>query len=347
MKKVIEKYTNDKGEVEKPQELKEVIPEYISECAIFLNKGDGAPCSDNVTIMKIKDALNIDETDNAAILDAAIEKTGCDSEKCVLSALKRDIGEQKVNTLLATRFKLSGPTDNTLLNNYNIDDTMKMFQMKFPEFFPYNFNMRNYRDYSFVNGRVVDAPDTLETIRVSQLISRYKCCGVIINTDVYENNGLHWMAMFADWRDTNVGATVEFFNSSGNAPQPEYVLWMERARNDLIGANIKIRPFKDYTGVERDLVRVSNRRHQQSTTECGLYSLLYIYSRLCGVKPEFFASRFVPDQLMFEFRQHLFDGEHSTFDKRAIKAIGGKKRGVKFDWNEYSKKVAIGWERTP
>lgn len=349
-KKVIEKYKNDRGEIEKPPEIAAIIPEHITECAIFLNKKSGDPCSDDQTLIKIADALDLGIKDASKpevrehIMDSAMEKTKCDSEKCVLKAMTRDLGAQRVNAVLTTRFKLSGPTDNTLLNNYNIDDNMKLFTKKFPEFFPYNFNMLNYRDYSFVNGRVVDAPDTLETIRVADLVGKYKCCGVVINSDVYENGGLHWMAMFADWRDPNA-ATVEFFNSSGNSPQAEFALWLERSRDALVSAGMKMRPFRDYSGEMLDIARVTNRRHQQSTTECGLYSLFYIYSRLCGIKPEFYSTHFVPDQLMFEFRQHLFEGEHNNFYDKVKQ--GGKKKVNKFDWNEYSKKVNIGWEPTP
>lgn len=342
--KIIEKYKNNRGSVEKSPEIAAIIPEHITECAIFLNKKANEPCSDDATVAKIGDFLNIHETGGEAILDKAMERTNCDSEKCVIKKLTRDLGVQKVNTLLATRFKLEGPTDNSLLNNYNIDDNMKLFSSRYPEFFPYNFNMRNYREFSFSNGRVQNTPDTLETIMVADLIKKgFKCCGVVINTDLYENNGQHWMAMFADWRDPSK-STVEFFNSSGNSPQAEFVLWMERTRDALMSAGMTIRPFKDYSGKMSDLARVTNRRHQQSTTECGLYSLFYIYSRLCGIKPEFYMTHFIPDQLMFEFRQHMFSGENNFHN---VIREGGKKKIVKFNWDEYSKKVKIGWEPTP
>jgi hypothetical protein len=326
----IEKYHNDNGVVSKPQELVAVIPEYITECAVYLNKPVGEPCSDNATITAIAAALDISEKTPEKIMDEALVKTSCNTERCVISKMNGVIGQQNVKTLLSTRFKVLGPVDNTLLNNYNIDETLKQFRNKFSGFFPYNFNMLNYREYSFQNGRTVPEPDTLETIQVAQLIGDFKCAGCVINTDTYQGSGKHWMALFADWRDPN-NASVEFFNSSGNAPAAPWILWMERTRDALETSGHKLK---------NGLSRISSKRHQHSKTECGVYSIFYIYARLNGIKPEYFTKNFIPDQLMFEFRQHLFDGD----DKFVSGIKGSKERARKFDWDEYSKKVSLKWE---
>lgn len=334
--KIIQKYTNRHDSIEKKPEIKQLIPDSVTECATFLNRQANEPCSDPNTIATIGRIIGR-SGDSVTILNAAKDKTGCETERCVIETLAKDIGPQIVKGLISTHFKLNGPTDTALLNNYNIDETLRQFQTKWPDFFPYNFNMVNYREYSFRNGRTVAQPDTLETIQLGALIPKYKTAGCVINTDTYQGQGKHWMALFADWRNHD-SASVEFFNSSGNAPDPAWILWMERSRDALVSAGFKMRQTQ-YGGFSSDLCRVTNKRHQQSTTECGVYSLFYIYARLNGISPDYFNENFIPDQWIFEFRQHLFDGSESRF---FIEENSGK-----FDWDKYNKIVKVKWEKTP
>jgi hypothetical protein len=324
--------------VNKPVELSAIIPDTISECAIFLEKK--TVCSGKI-IFDIATALNIADKDPDTILDKAKEKLNCDTEACVLKKMSATLGDQLINVVIKTNFKITGPTDNTLLNNYNIDNTLKQFQIKYPQFFAYNFNMINYRDYSFIDGRTYNTPDTLETIQVGDLIGRYNCAGCVINTDTYQGNGKHWMALFADWRDPE-NATVEFFNSSGNAPASAWILWMTRARDAIIKSGAKIKKIRDKAGFDSDIVKVASKRHQESKSECGVYSVFYIYARLYGVPVEYFINNMIPDYLMFEFRQHLFDGDNEKFLDKAM--VGGKVVR-KFNWNKYKENVNIKWEK--
>lgn len=80
-----------------------------------------------------------------------------------------------------------------------------------------------------------------------------------------------------------------------------------------------------------DIICCSEIRHQQSKTECGLYSLFYIFARLNGVPYEYFMKNPVPDQLMFEFRQVLFNSEKGV-------------NGGKFNWDQYRGQVSVVWE---
>jgi hypothetical protein len=154
---------------------------------------------------------------------------------------------------------------------------------------------------------------------------KYKCCGCIINSDVYQGGGKHWMALFADARGSKW--TVEFFNSSGNSPGPEWISWLVKTKNQMeeLIDNLKL---KNNTV---EILKVCNIRHQQSRTECGVYSLFYLWARLNGLSYEYFMKKPVPDQLMMEFRQHLFNDPE--------RKISGR-----FDFAEYKKMVKIEWE---
>ncbi len=289
-----------------------VIPKIITGCALT------AP--DN----KICDPAAVDEAlgiVGASNIDDAKTITGCNNVKCVIEEGISRGGSAQLRDSVQRHFKLKGPTDTRLLSNYDIDNTLSQWAAKFKDFFNYNFNMLNYEEQSFDHGRILNQPDTLVTISIKSLIERgFKCCACVINTDVYTGSGKHWMALFADWRTP--AATVEFFNSSGNPPKDSFVRWMSRAADDLTVA-----------GYKTTVVKVADIRHQLTKSECGVYSLLYIWSRLNNIDYSYFRGRRIPDEIMFEFRQHLFDG------------VNNGDHGQPFDIELFKKKVTIKWEQ--
>jgi hypothetical protein len=311
--------SNHNEHVQIGAELKPFIPQIISECSL-IKSGQGATCSSPAVIKQIGNIAGATGcTDDKCIIDHAKTATGCKTEKCVLEKYQNDLGPQIVKAEIMNNFKLTGPTDVTWLNNTNIDNTLKQWSVKFTDFYPYNFNMLNYASFSYERGRVVARPDSLATVNPADLFGdgKYKTAGCIINTDIYQGGGKHWMALFVDTRTTP--ATVEFFNSSANPPAPEYVNWMVKTRTRIEDIVPKV-----------ELCNVSVIRHQQSQTECGVYSLFYIWARLNNISYKYFMSTPVPDQVMFEFRQHLFCNS----------ALAGKQ----FDFKEFCSKVNVKWE---
>ncbi len=315
------------------------LPISISECAIWKN---GAPtCVSPSTIDKISTVTKTSSP--VETMKAAKEKTGCKTERCVLEKMVDVIGHNVVEHEIRTNLKVKGPTGSKLLSNINIDATLVQWAHAMPDFFAYNFNMRNYAQYSYHNGQTRHSPDTLATIEMADLVADvskadtgirstdkkyYTRAACVINSDVYQGPGKHWMALFVDVPNNQLKnssntkpASVEFFNSSGNAPAPEWVNWMEKTRGQLenLGYTVKI-------------VRASNIRHQKSKSECGLYSLFYIWSRLNGVPYSYFSTHTIPDKLMFEFRQHLFNDPSRA-------PIEGS-----FDWEKFRREVKIEWE---
>jgi hypothetical protein len=131
------------------------------------------------------------------------------------------------------------------------------------------------------------------------------------------------MALFVD--TTKPVWTVEFFNSSGNNPQPEWMNWMEKTKNILERITAR-----DKLPNTVKIIKASSLQHQWSRTECGLYSLFYIWARLNGVPADYFEHNTIPDQLMFEFRHHIFHNKKSTIKK--------------FDWDKYQSEIKLEWE---
>lgn len=302
-------------------DLEVLIPSTISsECSLnrYDNKGEPMPvCMSGESLALIAGDLKVTASKPIEILNQLKQETNCDTEKCVIKDAGHKLGQQKVSQELLVNFKHEGPTDDKLLSNYNIDGILKQYSTWFPNFIPLNFNMRNYADYRFRDGYVEESPDTLATVGVSDWIKQKTKLGCVINTDVYQGEGKHWMALFVD--TTTTPCTVEFFNSSGNAPLSEYIRWLEKTKLQL-----------EDLGKPSKICVVSRIQHQNSRSECGVYSLFYIYARLKGVPWTAFQDVKIEDKWMFHFRQLLFTGD---------KEFTGK-----FNWNLYQKKVNIKWE---
>ena len=299
-------------------EISQLIPEHISECAIYLKKAVDEPCMSNEMVTAVAATHGVSGSPSE-ILKSAQSATGCDSERCVLNKLNTDASRREIMITL----KIEGPTDAKLLSNINIDAILEQWTRKFHDFHPYNFNMLNYASYSFRQGEVVNRPDTLATMLFSDLYeSGKRIAACVINSDKYQGGGKHWMALFVDARSAN--ATVEFFNSSGRAPAPEWISWIVKTQSGL-----------EQLGLNAKIVKSTSIKHQNSRSECGLYSLFYIYARLNNIPYEFFLTHPVDDKHMFEFRQHLF---HSGDEKEW-------NEGKKFNWNLFQKKVKLEWEK--
>lgn len=348
-----QRYKLDKSRPAKKDSITaRLIPDDVSPCAPHLGIPQGAPCASSALIEDIGRVIgthggkvhaegdgqaNQSEQPNAhhaTIIEAAKQATGCPTEKCVLERLRTQLGPARVTGELRSRFKVDGPVDVKLLNNVNIDRVLRQWASHFTDFYPYNFNMVNYASYSLREGNVVSEPDTLATVTLGDILTGAapgaggrpaRCAGCVINSDRYQGPGKHWMALFLDARGSPRGSkqgwSVEFFNSSGNAPAPEWVSWLVKIRGQMeaVGA------------ISPQVVRATRLRHQHSRTECGLYSLFYIYARLNGVPVEYFQNTPVPDQLMFEFRQHLF-------------APSGRAPVARFNYEEWRRRVNVQWE---
>lgn len=323
----IQLYRNDRGPVAKTETIMRLIPDKITECAFSARE----TCFDERGLDALRKKFQTDS------IEKIKEVTGCESQKCIATKLPREIAVDQ----LRKRFKLPGPTGVQLLSNFNIDAILIQMETMFPEFFSFGFSMKNGSQYSYecepnAHGENVLAcdvfarPDKTNRVELAKIHAAGKrYAGTVINTDVYQRGGKHWMAMFIDM-NTN---RVEFFNSSGNAPCAEIINWMAARCEEMPGS-------------PGTIARVCKFRHQHSRTECGVYSLFYIYARLSGVPAEYFMSEPIPDQLMMEFRQHLFDATGdpgaSTIDISLAEQY--KLPTSKFSFDEFARRINIQWE---
>jgi hypothetical protein len=90
--------------------------------------------------------------------------------------------------------------------------------------------------------------------------------------------------------------TLEYFNSSGLPPRPEVRYWLDKTQAALLQANYNCEIVMATGGIQV----------QNSKTECGVWSLVYILSRLNGHPPNWIVSVKANDKDMIAFRKRLF-----------------------------------------
>ena len=90
---------------------------------------------------------------------------------------------------------------------------------------------------------------------------------------------------------------MEYFNSSGAKPSEEVQNWLHKTKDNI----------EKKTNKKVEIVLINKYELQKSTSECGLFALWYIYSRLNDVPYEFFLTPdCVDDKMMFQFRKSIF-----------------------------------------
>jgi hypothetical protein len=278
------------------------------ECSIAV---DGPVCSDTRAVAIVKDYLKQKERSVVSsgaveIIAAAKDITDCKTEECALVTIAKEnpMASAIVAETIRDNFKVDGPADSTKwLNNSNIDDILAQLVRKHPSVYHMPFHMIDFEDQDLPSGKI-----TLKNVSlVKDVINRGKdmFC-VVINTDKYGNPGLHWFALFCDFRgspeDASVKhhATIEYFNSSGASAPLRIKEWMSRAEMELEAA-----------GYPTKRISAAVIQHQRSDTECGVYSLYYIYRRIKGASVEEFATR-IPDAQMIAFRKKMFRNRETS-----------------------------------
>jgi hypothetical protein len=250
---------------------------------------DKTPCTNKKNICSpvnvldsIADELNISSQSPKHIISEAKKVLKCNNEICVLEKMDHKINTSKI---VSKYFKPNGPRTTTdLLSNFNIDDVLEQYSNDNPRFYHVFYQMI---DFDVVKSE-------LATIDIRKILLQYDSLGVVLNTDTSDGRGVHWFCIYCDLKSRPI--SLEYFNSSGNLPMPEVHAWLVKTKELLTNSNIPC-----------DIVIASRIMHQQeSNTECGPYSLYYIWSRLNGVDHSKFDEIRIPDEKMIEFRQVLF-----------------------------------------
>jgi hypothetical protein len=226
------------------------------------------------------------------IVNKAKKVTSCDTEKCILlnsnvQSYINNGGVMHTDEMIRVRFKQSGPRlTNDLLSNVDIDNTLKDMESAYKSFKCIKFHMIDFDRYPEKELNNVNLAEEYK--------SGVRTLACVLNTDITGSLGKHWFCLFVDMRKSPF--TIEFFNSSGNPPEPSVSKWMIRQK-------IFLEPISRVEDIQVCSVAI-----QFGDTECGVYCLFYIYERQHNIPYQLFADpRTAPnDNYIFEIRKHLF-----------------------------------------
>jgi hypothetical protein len=297
-----------KKEEVNPSKTLPVIEDSDNICALGVNRDGTNICMSDIAIKQISDQLkksNIPEsslTEKKDVIEQIKKKTNCNDEICILNDYSVSLTDEQREEE-KKRIKPKGPADSDkLLHDGNIDTVLSNLTIVFKDFKHMKFQMIDFDGLKDSSGNWIQkgnqyiTPTELGTVdMVNDVIKKgYKTFGVVLNTDTRNNRGEHWFCLFCDFRVSPF--TVEYFNSSGNKPYPQIQDWMAKTCAQIKQAG--------YSVVKKPLV---GTMHQiDSETECGPYSLYYIYNRVEGVPSDNFQGTRITDAQMLEFRKKLF-----------------------------------------
>lgn len=250
------------------------------------------------TFLKHKKIENVDNLSNKNVLESMLKILNVKDENLIWDACNeftKYVGNDQAEKVIKKIFKPVGPSDSTdLLDNFNIDECLEQWENNSVALFKKKFKHIPFQMIDFAT-----TGTELANLELKNLINKYDCFGVVLNTDKSSGKGKHWFCLYGDLQHSGTEQDpyqIEYFNSSGNPPMHEVEVWMNKAVYDLKKDTKKI----------CKIVRSIPTRIQYSNTECGVFSLIYILSRLENKPTNWFYITNAGDPEMIRYRQQLF-----------------------------------------
>lgn len=279
------------------------VPLHIheEECATPSANGICLTVHDRATrylrnFLREKNQKNV--SDAAKVVEMVKKILGVSTESAIWEhpAMRDFVGEDEAKTILEEKYKPSGPAESVeWLNNRNIDSTLRQWSENSVELFG--------KKFCYFPCQMIDFEKVKSELCHLNIVDLVKegCAsfGVVLNTDTSDGRGKHWFGVYGDLDHAGTQKdpySLEYFNSSGNPPMDQLSEWMEKTCHRLLRDNGK------YCEPHRCVFK----RLQHSNTECGMWSLLYIRSRLEGHEPQWFYTVNADDNDMIKMRKLLF-----------------------------------------
>lgn len=266
---------------------------------------------------------------NNIIIQKISNTVGCNNnlsiqeqELCILDKLKKNTSSQELkesiekNKLKFFKIPTKSLDKNYWINNTEIDNVQFQFQNKFSGYYYSTIHMIDLENFKPLNNDLILHNDKILNIKDIDFINelslnnkniftynnKLKYFGVVCNTDISSNGGLHWFSIFIDFTKSPI--QIEYFNSSG------YSLLTGNNKKERTNFYHFFQNLADNltkNGFPATFIQVTDIEHQRDdTANCGSYSLFYIWSRLNGKSHTFFKHNKITDELMEEFRSVLW-----------------------------------------
>ncbi len=219
--------------------------------------------------------------------------TKCKDQVCwTKQSFMKRLNENMKSDIQENTFLPDGPTKgNKWLDSENIRKSLEQKESIIPEFksfgaVPYDFD--HYDEYGTKNTNFQDLINKEKKTKI----------GLVINLDRRGEPGSHWVALYADF---NSGECY-YFDSYGLGPdadtdkedKKEISKFMNRIKDTMIKNGKK--PIIDYSKV----------KHQRGGSECGVYSLSFIYRLLKGESFESINGKRISDEDVNKCRDFYF-----------------------------------------
>ncbi len=212
------------------------------------------------------------------------------------------------------------------LSTDNINKALKRYEKVHKDFaymgtVPIDFDSitEEYMKLNFCdlyNGRGMSLNDGKQLFERRQ-IRRF---GFVFNMDPHNKKGSHWVSMFMDLSidDPYIG----YFDSYGYCPPPPQITnLMDRLKQQVsscLGINI--------------VKKCNTIRHQHGHTECGVYSLYFIYKCLQGESYESICENIILDDDVNLFRELFYrptlDYQESAADRQINRELARKRANL-------------------
>lgn len=211
------------------------------------------------------------------LIEEIRRKLSCHSEidLCVLK------NNKLFNKTIIESFKPIRPKGkHEWLSTIDINDVMKQYEKK-------------YKNFMFMGAVPIDFYELyyeFANMNIKALSKLKKKIGFVFNTDPSYKDGEHWIAMILDLNDK----TLCFFDSANSEPPIQVKKFMK----DLVEKGKK-------AGIELNVI-INTIEHQMGDSECGVYSLYFLISRLEGKTCKEVFNHKIHDKEMNTFRDIFF-----------------------------------------
>uniref|UniRef100_A0A6C0BKT3 Ubiquitin-like protease family profile domain-containing protein n=1 Tax=viral metagenome TaxID=1070528 RepID=A0A6C0BKT3_9ZZZZ len=176
-------------------------------------------------------------------------------------------------------------TSHKWLSTTDIDAVLKQYETQ-------------YHNFVFMGAVPLDFDEVIDEYRNMKICPMYQGqqitqFGFVFNLDTHQKKGSHWVSMFMnlDGPDKFIG----FFDSYGHPPPPQI-------RNLIIRLKQQV---KDCLGLQIHY-KCNTVQHQHKNTECGVYSLYFIYQCLQHHTFEDITEAIILDDDVNRFREFFF-----------------------------------------
>jgi hypothetical protein len=234
-------------------------------------------------------------------LEHLMSELNCTTESCVLAHPKTYtnlpanvrqavVAEKRKNMLPAPPETIS-----SLLSNINIDDRLALAANHADnKFVNLGFSMIDFNDGQGYSTKL-SIPDIFDIINSNP---DKKYFASVINHDYSSGGGTHWVVMMIAHEPRKL--MLEYFNSSGTPPPSRVIRWATMFKEHAPAKLTMAKPVEYVQVLDRAM------QHMSDVTECGVYSLYYILSRINGSHRDDFRDAKRTQKDMRAYRGHLF-----------------------------------------